>query len=137
MLLSARILVDAVSVNVYRVADVAEFTEGDGPAIYFQLVDTSVDRSDQGFRPSGRRYAPVVGATLVCTIAGINTSKAITRPATQPFVQDPSIWFVQLLPTDPLKGTYDLQLLLTEGVKVTRGVAHTVIHATPQTTSFV
>jgi hypothetical protein len=129
MLLTARILINVASVNVYTHADVAEFTEGDGPAIYLQLVDASVDKDK---RPAGRRYVPAAGATLQVVVHNIDASKSVTRFATQPYAQDPSIWMLQLQATDPIKGTASLKLTLTEGVQVTRGIASNVISAQAQ-----
>lgn len=136
MLLSARILVDVASANVFRHAEAAQFTEGDGPTVYFQLLDKSLDRADEGFNPTGRRYMPAAGATLQVTIGGIDTAKTVIRSATQPFPLDPSIWAVTLMSTDPLKGTYDLKLALTEGSRVTRGVLSAALRIQPQNSSY-
>lgn len=130
MLLSARILADVANVNVFRYADVAEFTDGDGPAIYFQLIDSSQDRN---MRPAGRRYMPSAGATLQVTLDAIDDAQKITRFATQPFANDPSIWMLQLQSTDKVAGTRSLVLVLTESGKVTRGIAQGVISAYGQT----
>lgn len=132
MLLSARILTDVTGVNSFGHAQQAVFTEGDGPNIYFQLIDQSLDRSEQGFNPPGRRYVPASGATLECILHNLDDAKKVQRFASQPFTQDPSIWVLTLLSTDKVRGTVDLLLTLTEGTKVTRGRLASSIHAYPQ-----
>ncbi len=62
---------------------------------------------------------PAVGALLSATINHLDDAKKVTRSCTQPFAQDPSIWKLQVLATDYVKGTLDLKLTLTEGVVVT------------------
>jgi hypothetical protein len=120
MLLSARILTNVNGVNDYDYADSAEFVEGDTPSIYFQLVDASRDRALEGFVPAGRRYVPASGATLQVVIDSVDDAKKVTRAASQPFANDPSIWRVTVLTTDVIKGTKRLLLTLTEGSAVLR-----------------
>lgn len=129
MLLSARILTSVANVNVFEYADVAEFTEGDGPAIYFQIVDASLDRNH---RPSGRRYMPAAGATLEVVIHSIDDDKKVTRYASQPFSTDPSIWKLQLQSSDQVRGTCSMKLTLVEGSTTTRGHVDSVISAHAQ-----
>ena len=62
MLLSARMINNVGSVNAFEWAQEVEFTAGDTQDVYFQLVDASVDKATQGFKPGGRRYAPAAGA---------------------------------------------------------------------------
>jgi hypothetical protein len=132
VLLSARILKNVNGVNAFEHAPVMEFTEGDGPTIYFQLVDSTSDRAEQGFFPPGRRYVPNVGATLQCVLHHIDDARKVTRFASQPFPQDTSIWALTLLPTDTIRGTTDMLLTLTEGSRVTRGALRSSISAHPQ-----
>lgn len=132
MLLSARMINDVSGVNAFTPVSVLEFTEGDAPTIYFQLVDLSKDKSEQGFNPPGRRYIPASGATLQCAIVHPDDTKKLTRFATQPFVQDGSIWALTLTTTDFVRGSVDLLLTLTEGPKVTRGAIRSSIVAYPQ-----
>ncbi len=123
MRLSARILENCLSVNSFDYANQAEFTEGDAPLITIQLVDLSQDRADKGFVPAGKRYAPAAGALLSVTLDHIDDARKVTKVATQPYpLLDPSIWTIQLLTTDKVRGTVNLQLTLTEGVKVTKGL---------------
>jgi hypothetical protein len=121
MQLSARMLTDVNGVNSFEYANQVECVEGDGPLVSFQLIDVTVDRATDGFVPGGRRYIPAVGATLSVVIDSLNDSTKITRSATQPFATDSSIWQVQLMSTDPIRGTATMRLTLTEGIKITRG----------------
>jgi hypothetical protein len=122
MLLSARFLNDVANVNSFEYALVAEFTEGDPASVYFQLIDASLDKAIDGFVPSGRRYVPASGATLQVTVESIDDSKEIVRLATQPFANDGSIWKVDFLATDKIRGTANLRLRLTEGAVVRTGL---------------
>lgn len=124
MVLSARMLKDVANVNTFSPTNQAKFTVGDQVTLYFQLIDSALDTPQQGFSPAGRRYVPAVGATLQVIVDNIDDAKAVERYATQPYPQDPSIWALTLLPTDPIPaGTASLKLYLTEGPKATRGVA--------------
>jgi hypothetical protein len=120
MLLTARMLDNVVDVNTWEYAESLKLTEGDAPAIYFQLIDASKDRSSQGYYPSGRRYCPATGATLNVTLDNIDDDRIITRAATQ-HTTDKSIWYITTLTADALKGTINLKLTLTEGTKITYG----------------
>lgn len=131
MILSARMLFNVSSVNSFEYTNSFEFTEGDAPTIYIQLIDKSLDLFERGYYPTGRRYIPATGAILECTLHNIDDSKKVIRFATQPFIQDGSIWSIGLLPTDKIKGTADLLLTLTEGTKITRGRVSTAIRAMP------
>lgn len=135
MLLTARLLADFQSVNSYRQVDMLRMTQGDSVTLYFQLVDASLDTASEGFVPAGRRYVPAVGATLVCQVNNIDDAKKVTRNAQQPFgAQDPSIWALTLMPTDPVQvGTSSLRLTLTEGSKVTNGVKLAALGVASQT----
>lgn len=122
MLLSARILRDCANVNSFEYTDSIRFTKGDVVDVYFQLIDSSLDTASENFIPPGRRYMPVVGATLSIVAESIDDTKKITRTATQPFSTDGSIWKVSFLSTDTISGTANLRMTLTEGTKVTRGL---------------
>lgn len=122
MLLSARMLKDVASVNSFESDTQLSWTEGDVVTIYFQLIDLSLDRSDQGFMPAGRRYVPAAGATLSVVFENIDTAKTLTRVATQPFANDGSVWSISILAADTIRGTPQMRMTLTEGSKVTRGL---------------
>lgn len=133
MLLTARILDNVAGVNSYTQAQSFEFTEGDGPAVYLQLVDATKQRTSEGFNPPGQRYMPMAGATLSVLFDNLNDALKVVKVATQPFAQDPSIWKVQLAPTDAVRGTCSLRLTLTEpGPAITRGSVDRAVRAHPQ-----
>lgn len=132
MILSVRFLKDVASVNSYELDDVASFTEGDVVSVYFQLVDSSLDKSIQGFNPSGRRYIPASGATLQCVVTNIDDSVKVTRFASNPFANDTSIWKLDFFATDKIRGTGNLQLTLTEGAASTRGLVKSGFRIVPK-----
>lgn len=131
MILGIRPLNAVANVNTFEYTNTFQFTESDGPALYFQLIDSTLDSPTQGFSPSGRRYCPIVGATLQCTVVSIDTAKTVTRFASQAFTTDTSIWKLQLQSTDTIRGTADLKLVLTESGQITRGTAPRIILAIP------
>lgn len=122
MLLSARFLNDVANVNSFEYAQVGQFTRGEAASVYFQLIDASLDGALRGFEPSGRRYIPATGATLSVVVNSIDDGKKITRFATNPFPNDTSIWKLDFLPTDKIDGTATMQLTLTEGSVVRKGL---------------
>lgn len=125
MILGARILVDVGNVNTFRYAQYAEFTEMESYTLYFQLVDLSKDTEN---KPLGRRYMPATGAVLSVVIDNIDDARKITKTATQPFINDPSIWSVNILDSDSLRaGTKALKLTLTEGTAISRGICKSAI----------
>lgn len=132
MLLTARPLNDVQTVNSFEAVDQLSWTEGDALFIHFQLVDASLDTHLQGYEPPGRRYVPAAGATLSCILESVDDAKKVTRLATQPFAQDGSIWRLQILATDLIRGTPQLRLTLTEGAVVTRGLAKLCIKIHPK-----
>jgi len=110
-------------VNSFEFTPAAEFFQGDPVTVFFQLIDASQDRSNQGFIPAGRRYVPPPGSTLVCVVENIDQAKQIIRAATQPFpTQDPSIWSLNFLPTDTIKGTANLRMTLVQNGQITSGL---------------
>lgn len=122
MLLSARILYPISTVNNFQPASQFQMTEGDKVDIYFQIIDMSIDRNDQGFVPAGRRYIPATGATLSVLLDNVDDAKQITKTATNPFPGDTSIWKISINSTDAIMGTVNMKLTLTEGSTVTKGV---------------
>jgi hypothetical protein len=107
-------LVDVQSVNSYQYATEIQGIQGDAIDLYFQLVDKNKNSYLQGFYPAGLRYMPPATSTLQVTFKNVDTAKIVTRYASQPFAQDPSIWKVSLLSTDPIAGTVNIKLILTE-----------------------
>lgn len=133
MLLSGRVLTDVASVNNFGYGEVFEFTEGDTISLNFQLIDVSVDKD---LRPPGRRFIPAAGATLQAVVHNLSAAKTITRFATQPFAQDGSIWRLDILPTDIIKGTGSIKLTLNESGKITTGLMDLVIRANAKVRGF-
>lgn len=139
MLLSCRILDDVSGVNSYEYSSQLQITEGDTPDIYIQLINNALNRPDQGFVPSGRRYCPsgTTSNTLSVTLDNIDDAKKYTKTATQPFDQDKSIWKITLTSSDKIRGTVGLKLTLTETsgatVKTTKGLLQSAIGVTSLT----
>jgi hypothetical protein len=102
-------------------------TEGDSLDVYFQLVDLSRDRAVDGFVPEGRRYVPAAAATLTVVLQNIDDARKVTKTATQPYSQDPSIWKFSISSSDTIRGTVNAILTLTEGSKVTKGLLSNAI----------
>lgn len=121
MKLSCRFLTNVANVNSFQYLTQFEAQEGFAGDIYFQIIDATVDRSDQGFSPPGRRYVPSAGATLTVKFDNINDAKVVSRVATNPFPNDLSIWKVSVLASDPIVGTVTMALTLNEGGVVSSG----------------
>ena len=114
MLLSILFLEDVGSVNNFDVTQQLELNSGDTQNIYFQLIDISVDRAEDGYNPPGRRYMPALTATLSVELLSVECNKQVIRAGVQPFPQDASIWMVPILGTDPLQGTIVMKVRLVE-----------------------
>lgn len=115
MTLSCRFLADVSGVNSFQYASSAEFSQGDSQNVYIQLIDASLDRSDQGFFPAGRRYCPPAGTTLSILLKNIDDAKKVTRLCTQAYpLVDASIWYIPLLGSDPLAGSVTIEATLEE-----------------------
>lgn len=119
MQLSLRPLRDVSSVNSFCLADNFVWTEGDSLDLYFVLIDASLDTTCE---PRGRRYVPSTGAVLSVQFGNIYETKKVIKIATQPFPGDLSVFMVSVASNDPIRGSPQLNLMLTEGAKVTRGV---------------
>jgi hypothetical protein len=132
VLLSARFVQDCTSANNFEFCDVAELSEGDSADIYFQLIDVNLDKALDGYSPAGRRYVPLTGAVLSCTLENIDDAIKITRYATNPFpLDDRSIWKISILASDKIKGTSNLRLILTEGASIKHGVVKSGVRIHP------
>jgi hypothetical protein len=119
MKFSAIPLIDAQGVNDYVYSQQVEFTAGDSADIYLQMTDLDKNLAQHGYYPAGLRYVPATGSTLQITIKSIDVNQTFIRYATQPFTQDPSIWMFSILPTDPIGGTVNITLQLTEPLPTT------------------
>jgi hypothetical protein len=125
MKLQVTVLDDVVGVNDFHYVTEVESTVGDAVELFFQLSDATKNLSQYGFNPSGLRYVPLTGSTLQCVFLNINTRKQFARFATQPYPQDPSIWKVPVLATDPVSGTVSMKFTLTEPNGVAGGITRT------------
>jgi hypothetical protein len=125
--LALRPLEDVQSVNDFEYATEVHAGRGDQFDFYFQLVDLEKMRAREGVTPPGLRYVPASGATLMATFLNVRAASEFSRPATQPFAQDPSIWRLSILSTDPLLATVQLRLRLTEGSSIRTVVADAII----------
>ena len=134
MLLSGRMLENVTSVNGYDLVNEVRFTEGDSGYVHFVIIDLN---KDQSMKPPGRRYIPAASSTLSVVIQNVDSSKTITRSASNPYATDTSIWRVQILATDVLKGTFSLKLALTEVSVITRGVIKNALSVQPQSSVMV
>lgn len=127
MLLSLRPLADVTSVNSFELADQVSWFQGDSATVYFQTIDSSLDTDVKGFSPSGRRYMAPATSTMSVVIQNIDSSKVITRLATQPFPEDASIWALQILSTDAIYGSPQLVVTLTEPTRTIRGLVKNAV----------
>ncbi len=115
MLLSCRFLADVAGVNSFQSVAQAEMYAGDTQNLYIQLIDASLDRTEQGFVPAGRRFCPAAGATLSVKFKSLDDAKVVTRSAVQAYpTLDASIWYIPILATDPLSGTITMEATLTQ-----------------------
>jgi hypothetical protein len=114
MRLQVQVLTDVCSVNSFVYSTEAKWTTGDPVDVYVQLYDADKSLSQYGFYPAGLRYMPPATSTLQVTFQNIDDLKVVTRYATQPYAQDPSIWKISLLATDPISGTVNVKFVLTE-----------------------
>lgn len=122
MVLSIRFLSDVGGVNNFQFATDLQIGAASPGFVYFQLIDASVNTAIKGWNPPGRRYMPAAGATLTVTFNNLDDSKVVTRVASQPFSQDPSIWRVQVLATDfPNTATVEMGISLNEAGAVSIG----------------
>lgn len=135
MLLSARFLTNVDSVNDFIWVQQVEMNAGDQVTVTMQLVDASLDKEVQGWKPiiSGRRYVPASGAMLQVILQSIDDTQTLTKVATQPFpTTDPSLWSFTIGANDAVaQGTVSITLVLTEGSVVRRGLIKAAIRVYP------
>ena len=116
MKISLRLLDDVQGVNSMEAATQVCVTAGDPTTLNIQLIDALRYKMGQGDAPAVR-YMPEAGAELTLVFDSVDTAKRVTKVASQPFTQDPSIWRVTLqqIDTDKLLGTVALAFTLVEG----------------------
>lgn len=122
MQLSIRPLDDVQSVNSLESATQLSVSKGDPVTLYFQLIDAVRHKCGVSECPA-TRYMPAAGAALSLVLDSIDDAKKVTKTASQPFAQDPSIWKIDLqaLDTAKLSGTISVAFTLTEGSLVRTG----------------
>lgn len=118
MNLGARFLTAVGGVNVFGFTTAVEAVAGDAFDVYFQFVDKEQHTNSNGFFPAGNRYMPAAGSTVTVTVLNLDSAKQFIRVATQPYVQDASIWKFSILTTDPVAATVSLKITLTDGAVV-------------------
>lgn len=121
LMLSARILTNVGSVNLFDYAENLSVSQGDTFDLYFQVINLDQDKSIKGFVPGGRRYVSATGATLQASLENLDDAASLTRVCVQPFPGDLSIWKMSILSSDHLRGTTGLSFTLTEGSKISKG----------------
>lgn len=131
MLLSARIIKDVANVNSFEYDTQLEWTAGDTLTVYFQLIDATLDTAIQGFNPPGRRFVPAASSTLQVSLENIDDAKKLVRLASQPFANDGSIWGLQIMASDKIRGTPQMRLTLTQSSVVTTGLVKNAIKIHP------
>jgi hypothetical protein len=108
------------SLNSFVVVDEKAFTPDQDTEIFFQLwTNTEL------------RYLPVVGALVEVTFENIDSTKVITRPATQVIPNDDrSVWKVSILPGETISAG-SMTVKLTEGSTVKNLPALSQLVVTP------
>jgi hypothetical protein len=128
MLLGARFLDGSGTVNDIDYLDRFEINQGDAATFYLQLVDVSKNKNG---KPAGMRYVPATGATLQVKLLNLNSAKTYTKTATQPFPGDLSTWSFSVLATDDIRGTVNVQIILTEGSVVRKALVKSAFQVYP------
>jgi hypothetical protein len=111
MFLSARVLVAVSGVNSFEYSSEWLHRQLTADTLYIQLVDLEHNR---GGDPKGIRYVPATLSTVTVTLGSIDSAKAVTRAASQPFAGDASIWAVAIAATDDF-GEGNIEIALLDG----------------------
>jgi len=93
MKLSAKFLINVESVNNFDYVDQWDVSEGSAHRLHFQLIDKQM---------GDLRYlsqATVLGPVTVTFLSVVDGSE-IVKIATQPFADDKSVWYIDLLATE-------------------------------------
>ena len=118
MRLGAKVLKNFCNYNDFSYTPQHEMNEGENSRIYIQLCDLDQRLCSSIDGTFFQRYMPPEDSTLELQIASVDGSQTITRYATQD-ANDPSLWFIDLLPTDVIPSG-NIHLTLTEDGPVTR-----------------
>lgn len=131
MVLSIRTLTNFSDINSFSFAPAWDVMETDTPTLYFQLVDLAKNLAYYGFNPVGLPYHPSPTAVLSVTIQSIDDAKKIVRNASLVSANDTSIWSLDILTTDVLRGNASIQFTLTDGALVLHGYSAAALRVTP------
>jgi hypothetical protein len=116
MRLSAKILRNVANVNHFGYTDQATIVEGSSNEFHLQLVDLdklTYGKDSEALPDHPLRYMPAAGATLTATFSSLFEDEEFQISASQPFVDDKSIWRVELT-DEQLPKTGNLVLTLVE-----------------------
>lgn len=128
MNLSARFLSNVANVNSFIYVDRPTFTEGDTSDVYLQLIDKELDTPAFNYYPPYRRFVPIAGSTLIVVLMSLDSTRVVTKAATQPFVGDSSIWKFSVTPSDRLRGSVNMRIQLNQGGIITNALIQPAIN---------
>ena len=128
MNLSARFLSNVANVNSFIYVDRPTFTEGDTSDVYLQLIDKELDTPTFNYYPPYRRFVPIAGSTLIVVLMSLDSTRVVTKAATQPFVGDSSIWKFSVTPSDRLRGSVNMRIQLNQGGIITNALIQPAIN---------
>lgn len=128
MNLSTRFLSNVANVNSFIYVDRPTFTEGDTSDVYLQLIDKELDTPAFNYYPPYRRFVPIAGSTLIVVLMSLDSTRVVTKAATQPFVGDSSIWKFSVTPSDRLRGSVNMRIQLNQGGIITNALIQPAIN---------
>lgn len=128
MNLSARFLSNVANVNSFIYVDRPTFTEGDTSDVYLQLIDKELDTPAFNYYPPYRRFVPIAGSTLIVVLMSLDSTRVVTKAATQPFIGDASIWKFSVTPSDRLRGSVNMRIQLNQNGVITNALIQPAIN---------
>lgn len=102
---AVKLLDNVCNVNDFGQVDSIELIRGNPYRLYFQVVQPNKD---------GLRYVPSTPFSGLVKFQHTDNAKKISRAAVNPFPEDTSIWYVDLLATDEIQFN-SMTFQLTEG----------------------
>jgi hypothetical protein len=93
MKLSAKLLKNVANVNHFEFADQWDIAEGSAQRLYFQIIDLHQD---------GLRYLSQATSidSVEVTFLSVDDDSEIVKTAVQPWSDDKSVWYIDLLATE-------------------------------------
>jgi len=119
MRLGGMILENYQNSNNFKYVTEKVWNTGNPDKLCIQLVDLNKKIADCVENELFLRYMPESGASLNIILGNLDSEKRIKRAATQDSV-DPSIWCIDIYPTDEITGSI-IHLELTEGNNIFTG----------------